>query len=61
MVSDSRLLSFAQLTVHSLTLYTEVFFFGMLSYIWHTGPRRTGEGTEDEEQGIIAADSTATG
>ena len=25
------------------------------------GPRRTGEGTEDEEQGIIAADSTATG
>lgn len=25
------------------------------------GPRRTGEGTEDEEQGIIAAESTATG
>ena len=27
----------------------------------HIGPRRSGEGTEDEEQGIIAADSTTTG
>ena len=27
----------------------------------HAGPRRNGEGTEDEEQGIIAAESTPTG
>lgn len=32
------------------------------SVLWGSaGPRRTGEGTEDEEQGIISAESTATG
>ncbi|KAL3154371.1 hypothetical protein ABBQ32_013848 [Trebouxia sp. C0010 RCD-2024] len=34
---------------------------GRIKWIQPSGPRRTGEGTEDEEQGIIAAESTATG
>ena len=25
------------------------------------GPRRSGEGTEDEEQGIVSAENTASG
>ncbi|DBA67294.1 TPA: hypothetical protein ACH3X2_001599 [Trebouxia sp. C0005] len=34
---------------------------GRIKWIQPSGPRRSGEGTEDEEQGIIAADSTTTG
>ncbi|DBB03863.1 TPA: hypothetical protein ACH3X1_012952 [Trebouxia sp. C0004] len=34
---------------------------GHIKWIQPSGPRRGGEGTEDEEQGIIAADSTKTG
>ncbi|KAK9831875.1 hypothetical protein WJX81_004387 [Elliptochloris bilobata] len=34
---------------------------GRIKWIQPSGPRRPGEGTEDEEQGVVSAEETATG
>jgi hypothetical protein len=38
-------------------------FGGALSYIWEdwSGPRKPGEGTEDDEQGIVSAEELPSG
>ena len=43
------------------SMNTSVGYTPSPAFVLHAGPRRNGEGTEDEEQGIIAADSTTTG